>query len=129
MKSLTKDSNFDGLRTLASINSIRNCLVEFSAFILKNTELTFQGCRCLINFVISATPSHCLHHLIWSCPFCYQWVTCTMQYTVWLHQYTSEPLAANGNAAICHHLQVKCFTLHVVQQYANLMFFWPCIIV
>jgi hypothetical protein len=32
---------------------------------------------------------------------------------------TSEPLAANGNAAICHHLQVKCFTLHVMQQYVS----------
>ena len=33
---------------------------------------------------------------------------------------TSEPIAVNGNAALCNHLQVKCFMLHAVQQYASL---------
>jgi hypothetical protein len=122
MKSLMKDCNFDGLRILVSINSVRNCLEESSARILRNIKLTFQGCIS----VISATPSHCLHHLIQSCPLCYQCVTCTVQHTLWLLfratsvLCTSEPLAANGNAAICHRLQVKYFTLHVVQQYTSL---------
>jgi len=43
MKSLMKDSNYEGLCILVSINSTRNCLVESSAFILKNIKLTFQG--------------------------------------------------------------------------------------
>jgi hypothetical protein len=128
MKSLMKDCNFDGPRILVSINSTNNCLAESSALILKNIKLTLQGCRCLITLVISATPTppHCLHHPIQSCPLCYQCVTCPVQHTAWLLfratsvLCTSEPLAANGNAAICHHLQVKCFTLRAVQQYTSL---------
>jgi len=43
MKYLMKDSNFDGLCILVSINSIRNCLAESSDLILKNIKWTFQS--------------------------------------------------------------------------------------
>jgi len=92
MKSLMKDSKLGGLCIRVSINSIRNCLAESSALILKNIKLTFQGCRCLIILVISPTPPHCISHLCH--PFtlpspphpklslCYQCVTCTVQHRV-----------------------------------------------
>ena len=117
MKSLIKDGNFDGLCILASINSTSNCLAESSALIFKDIKLTFQGCRSLIILVISATPSRCLHHLIRSCPMCY--LSCAT-YSATSVLCTSELLAVNGNAAICSHLQVQCFTLHVVQRYVSL---------
>jgi len=90
MKSLMKDCNFDGLRILVSINSVRNCLEESSARILRNIKLTFQGCIS----VISATPSHCLHHLIQSCPLCYQCVN--------LHCATYSMTPFQGNISTVH---------------------------
>lgn len=111
-----ENSNFDGLHTLLSVNSMINCLTESSSLILDNSKLISKCPWYLIVFIIYPMPSHHLQHFTQNSPLGYQLMTCNVQgniSTPCLH--ISEPLAVDDNAPICNHLREKHFKLHVVQ--------------